>query len=81
MAYLFDTDAISETLRPRPALGYLAWLVATGDSAVAREGLRTQALVAGSGLMTAVPLVWFVNGARRPPPTESRGRRLGVVSR
>jgi tRNA(fMet)-specific endonuclease VapC len=26
MAYLFDTDAISELLRPRPALGYVRWL-------------------------------------------------------
>ena len=27
MAYLFDTDAISEVLRPRPAPAYLAWLL------------------------------------------------------
>jgi|SRR3954462_10081248 predicted nucleic acid-binding protein len=26
MAYLFDTDAVSEMLRPRPAHGYVAWL-------------------------------------------------------
>jgi len=26
MPYLFDTDAISEVLRPRPAPSYLAWL-------------------------------------------------------
>jgi predicted nucleic acid-binding protein len=26
MAYLFDTDAISEVLRPRPAARYLQWL-------------------------------------------------------
>lgn len=26
MAYLFDTDAISEVLKKRPAAGYLAWL-------------------------------------------------------
>lgn len=26
MAYLFDTDAISELLRPRPTKRYLAWL-------------------------------------------------------
>ena len=26
MAYLFDTDAISEVLRPRPAKAYLDWL-------------------------------------------------------
>ena len=26
MAYLFDTDAISEVLRPRPLRAYLSWL-------------------------------------------------------
>jgi hypothetical protein len=26
MAYLFDTDAISELLRPRPLSGYVRWL-------------------------------------------------------
>ncbi len=26
MAFLFDTDAISEALRPRPDPGYIAWL-------------------------------------------------------
>jgi predicted nucleic acid-binding protein len=27
MAYLFDTDALSEALRPRPARRYLEWLL------------------------------------------------------
>ncbi|MBT4497002.1 MAG: type II toxin-antitoxin system VapC family toxin [Gemmatimonadetes bacterium] len=26
MAFLFDTDAISELLRPRPLIGYIEWL-------------------------------------------------------
>ena len=26
MAYLFDTDALSEVLKPRPAPGYVTWL-------------------------------------------------------
>lgn len=26
MAYLFDTDAISEVLRPKPFVGYVRWL-------------------------------------------------------
>jgi predicted nucleic acid-binding protein len=26
VAYLFDTDALSEVLKPRPAPGYLSWL-------------------------------------------------------
>jgi len=33
MAYLFDTDAVSEVLKRRPALAYLRWLrtVSRGD--------------------------------------------------
>ena len=27
MAFLFDTDAISELLRPRPAMAYINWLL------------------------------------------------------
>src|SRR6266545_2685029 len=32
MAYLFDTDALSEALRPRPARRYLEWLRTIGRS-------------------------------------------------
>jgi predicted nucleic acid-binding protein len=42
MAYLFDTDAISELLKPRPAAGYLRWL-----AAVPREEQFTSAVVVG----------------------------------
>jgi predicted nucleic acid-binding protein len=42
MAYLFDTDAISETLRPRPAPEYLAWL-----KSVPREEQYTSAVCVG----------------------------------
>lgn len=42
MAYLFDTDAISELLRPRPLPAYVAWL-----STVAREDQFTSAVVIG----------------------------------
>ena len=42
MAYLFDTDAISELLKPRPASGYVRWL-----AAVPREEQFTSAVVAG----------------------------------
>jgi chloramphenicol-sensitive protein RarD len=51
------------------SLGYLAWLLASGRSAVAGQDLATHALVAGAGLVTALPLVWFVNAARRLPLT------------
>ena len=42
MAYLFDTDAISELLRPRPAAAYVRWL-----RAVPREEQYTSAVVVG----------------------------------
>ena len=42
MAYLFDTDAISELLKPRPAAGYLRWL-----AGVPREDQFTSAVVVG----------------------------------
>jgi predicted nucleic acid-binding protein len=42
MAYLFDTDAISEVLKPRPAAGYVRWL-----AALPREEQFTSAVVVG----------------------------------
>lgn len=42
MAYLFDTDAISELLRPRPLATYVEWL-----SDVPREEQFTSAIVIG----------------------------------
>jgi predicted nucleic acid-binding protein len=42
LAFLFDTDAISEALRPRPAPRYLRWL-----REVSREDQYTSAVVIG----------------------------------
>jgi predicted nucleic acid-binding protein len=42
MAYLFDTDAISEVLKLRPAAGYAMWL-----AAIPREEQFTSAVVVG----------------------------------
>jgi predicted nucleic acid-binding protein len=42
MAYLFDTDAISELLKPRPAARYVRWL-----RAIPREEQYTSAVVVG----------------------------------
>ncbi|MFN8091140.1 MAG: PIN domain-containing protein [Vicinamibacteria bacterium] len=42
MAYLFDTDAISEVLKPRPAGGYVRWL-----ARLPREEQFTSAVVMG----------------------------------
>ena len=42
MAFLFDTDAISEVLKPQPAFAYLRWL-----RTVPREDQFTSAVVVG----------------------------------
>ena len=42
MAFLFDTDAISELLRPRPAMAYINWLMK-----IPREEQFTSAVVIG----------------------------------
>ena len=55
MAYLFDTDAISELLRPRPAPAFVEWL-----KGVPREGQFTSAVVIGE----------LFRGAYRSPARE-----------
>ncbi len=42
MAFLFDTDAISELLRPRPAMDYIHWIMK-----IPREEQFTSAVVIG----------------------------------
>ena len=42
MAFLFDTDAISEVLKPRPLAAYVAWL-----RTIARDDQFTSAVVVG----------------------------------
>ncbi|KJY44614.1 MULTISPECIES: EamA family transporter RarD [unclassified Streptomyces] len=50
-----------------PALGYLLWLGAQGRSSFATEGLGHGALLAATGLVTALPLVCFGAAAIRVP--------------
>ncbi|MFD7627160.1 EamA family transporter RarD [Streptomyces sp. NPDC059851] len=50
-----------------PALGYLLWLAAQGRSAFGSEGLGHSALLAATGLVTAIPLVFFGAAAIRVP--------------
>ena len=54
MAYLFDTDAISELLKPRPVAGYVRWL-----AAIPRVEQFTSAVVMGE----------LYQGAFRSPPS------------
>nr|WP_309060206.1 EamA family transporter RarD [Streptomyces sp.] len=50
-----------------PALGYLLWLSARGDSTFATEGAGHAALLAATGIVTALPLVCFGAAAIRVP--------------
>ncbi|MER7999503.1 EamA family transporter RarD [Streptomyces sp. NPDC095613] len=50
-----------------PALGYLVWLSATGGATIGTEGAGHVALLASTGLITALPLVCFGAAAIRVP--------------
>jgi chloramphenicol-sensitive protein RarD len=50
-----------------PALGYLLWLSAHGDSTFTGEGPGHAALLAATGVVTALPLVCFGAAAIRVP--------------
>ena len=50
-----------------PALGYLVWLGTQGESTFVSEGAGHAALLAATGLVTAVPLVLFGAAAIRVP--------------
>ncbi|MEU8434043.1 EamA family transporter RarD [Streptomyces sp. NPDC029216] len=50
-----------------PALGYLLWLGVEGRSTFASQGLGHSALLASTGLVTAIPLVCFGAAAIRVP--------------
>jgi len=47
-----------------PALGYIAWLIATGDNHFANSGAANTWLLLGTGVATAVPLLLYANGAK-----------------
>ncbi len=61
MPFLFDTDAISELLRPRPLAGYVEWL-----RGVPREEQFTSAVTVGE----------LFSGAFRSPTPERHLRNL-----
>ncbi|MFD9102297.1 EamA family transporter RarD [Streptomyces virginiae] len=50
-----------------PALGYLLWLGAQGQSSFTSQGVGHALLLAATGLVTAVPLVFFGAAAIRVP--------------
>ena len=47
-----------------PALGYIIWLEGTGAGHFGRTGVGDVWLLVGCGLVTAVPLILFANGAK-----------------
>ena len=47
-----------------PALGYIIWLEGTGAGHFGRTGVGDVWLLLGCGLVTAVPLILFANGAK-----------------
>lgn len=58
----------TETLLILPfAAAFLLWSEAAGTGALGHSGLAIDALLVGSGVVTAVPLVLFAFGARRIP--------------
>ncbi|GAA2386044.1 EamA family transporter RarD [Dactylosporangium salmoneum] len=50
-----------------PALGYLAWLAVSGHSTFGTVSTGHSLLLAGSGVLTAVPLLLFAEAANRVP--------------
>ena len=47
------------------AIGYLAYLITTDQCRFGTVSWRTDVLLASGGIITAVPLLWFTNAARR----------------
>jgi len=62
-----ESLAAETALQFLPALGYLLWLTAQGDSTFSTEGPGHAALLAATGIVTALPLVCFGAAAIRVP--------------
>ena len=59
MAFLFDTDAISEVLKPRPAAGYVKWLasVPRGEQFTSRPPADADLQIAATAILHDLELV------------------------
>jgi chloramphenicol-sensitive protein RarD len=57
--------AVETGLLAPAALLYLIWLGGEGRLVFSRLDVRTDLLLASAGVVTALPLVWFANAARR----------------
>ncbi|MPY36862.1 EamA family transporter RarD [Streptomyces adustus] len=63
----FESLAAETAIQFLPALGYLLWLSAQGESTFTSEGAGHSALLASTGIVTALPLVCFGAAAIRVP--------------
>jgi chloramphenicol-sensitive protein RarD len=61
--------AVETVLMAPVAAAYLAWIAFRGSPTFGAATLRGELLVAASGPITALPLVWFAIAARRLPLT------------
>ncbi len=57
--------ALETALLAPAALAFMAWRQAHGQLAFGNEGLGTTGLLLVAGPATALPLIWFAEGARR----------------
>jgi chloramphenicol-sensitive protein RarD len=57
--------AVETTLLAPIAVGYLLWLHVTGEAGLGRLPAMSGLLVAVSGVVTAMPLLWFAAAAQR----------------
>ncbi|MEU6058564.1 EamA family transporter RarD [Streptomyces sp. NPDC047097] len=62
-----ESLAAETTVQFLPALGYLLWLGAQGSSTFGTSGAGHAALLAATGVVTAIPLVFFGAAAIRVP--------------
>lgn len=62
-----ESLAAETALQFLPATGYLIWLASHGDATVLTEGPGHAAMLAGTGLVTALPLICFGAAAIRVP--------------
>lgn len=62
-----DGLAVESGVLLLPAVGYLAMLEVSGQSAFGHAGTANALLLAASGVVTAVPLLLFASSARRVP--------------
>lgn len=62
-----ESMAAETAIQFLPALAYLLWLGSQGDSTFAAEGAGHAALLAATGVVTAVPLICFGAAAIRVP--------------